>query len=161
MTPTGAVSGMGDPPAGWHLGLLAMDVVKEKTTETERDDGSRGWESRWDFVCRGGRMCHGLGMRKMGTAQEPLVAVPRASQRAVTAPVRVLHPPAERGTLLGEEGRRVWQLPPSPSVQKVEETLFKASASVFLKLLLDSFQMNLNWKVLQVPDGAGICKREV
>lgn len=37
MTPTGAVAGMGDPPAGWHLGLLAMDVVKEKTTETERE----------------------------------------------------------------------------------------------------------------------------
>lgn len=102
-----------------------------------------------------------IGNEGDGNCPGALVAVPRAPQRAVTAPVRVLQPPAELGMLLGEEGRRVWQLPPSPSVQKVEETLFKASASVFLKLLLDSFQMNLNWKVLQVPDGAGICKGEV
>lgn len=90
-------------------------------------------------------MCHRLGMRKVGTAQEQWVAVPRAPQGA--APL--LQPPAELGMLRGGEGSGVWQLPPSPSVQKVEETLFKASASVFLKLLLDSFQMNLNWKVLQ------------
>lgn len=103
-------------------------------------------------------MCHRLGMRKVGAAQEQWVAVPRAPQGAVPAPAPVLHPPAELGTLLGGEGRGLWQLPPSPSVQEVGETLFKASASVFLKLLLDPFQMNLNWKVLQVPDGAGICK---
>lgn len=68
------------------------------------------------------------GDEEGGTCPEP--------QGAVPAPAPVLHP---------QQG---WQLPPSPSVQKVEETLFKASASVFLKLLLDSFQMNPNWKVL-------------
>lgn len=41
-----------------------------------------------------------------------------------------------------------------------EEALFEASASVLLKLLLDLFQMNLNWKVLQMPDGAGVWNRE-
>lgn len=104
-------------------------------------------------------MCHRLGMREMGTAQECLVAVPRAP-RSCASPSPGLHPPAGLGKLLGTEGRRVWLLPPPSAVQEVEETLFKASASVFLKLLLDSLQMNPNWKVLQVPDGAGIWKGE-
>lgn len=85
-----------------------------------------------------------------GCAQSPPGAVP--------APALLLHPPAELGMLPGGEGRGLWLLPPSPAVQEVGETLFKASASVFLKLWLDPFQMNRNWKVLQVPDGAGICK---
>lgn len=62
-----------------------------------------------------------------------------------------------RGTVV--QGRGVWWLLASSPAQG-EEALFEASASVLLKLLLDLFQMNLNWKVLQMPDGAGVRNRE-
>lgn len=112
------------------------------------------------------------GWRRPGTAQNLWVSLGACAQNTHNShdspkvEFSFLQHPRERHRLRSPKAplRRRGQerLPaPSLSVQKVEETLLKASASGFLKLLLDSVQMNLNWKVLQAPDGAGICSRGI
>lgn len=108
--------------------------------------------------------CSEEAWRKPGNVQDlgcSLDACALSHQIATTAWKSSVLSISSLGERCGGEGSKVWLLPSFLSVWKGEETLFKASVSVFLKLLLDSFQLNLNWKVLQVPDGAGICNREI
>lgn len=110
------------------------------------------------------------GWRRAGAAQNlwgSLGACAQSNPNSPKVEFSFLRRPGERYGLRSPKapsrgrGQEPLPAPSSPSAQKVEETLLKASASGFLKLLLDSVQMNLNWKVLQAPDGAGICSRKI